>query len=313
MHKPFMSVDDQVALLGSRGMQTDARTAWILEREGYYSVVNGYKVPFLDASAGNAAQDDRYLPGVSFSNLYDLFRFDRNLRFLIFRMTTLAEAVLKTICSYEFTKVNACEVNPYLNIENYATEVSAHKKAEELIPVLEKIISLNKKPNGHVGKAYIKHCIHEHDGEIPLWVLVNDLTLGQMYWFFQAQDNVVRGNIARSFTALYRDSHKQGKEITSIQLDKIYRRIRDFRNICAHDERLYCAHPQSKNITVFQLVKDFAFVIDKKRYIDFLQSLESLLKNLEKSIPDYMGSVYSEMGLQDYNVLRAWIEQTQKM
>ena len=43
MDKPFKTVEEQVALLESRGMATDSNTPDILLREGYYSVVNGYK------------------------------------------------------------------------------------------------------------------------------------------------------------------------------------------------------------------------------------------------------------------------------
>lgn len=109
MYRPFMAVESQVQQLNRRGLQTDMRTPWILEREGYYSVVNGYKDPFLDKEAGKRTHEDRYLTGTSFNDLYALFVFDRNLRFLLFRMATLSEAILKTICSYEFTKENADE------------------------------------------------------------------------------------------------------------------------------------------------------------------------------------------------------------
>ena len=131
--------------------------------------------------------------------------------------------------------------------------------------------------------------------------------------FFQAQNSIVRGNVSRSFTALYKDSHQHGEEITSIQLDKIYRRIKDFRNICAHDERLYCAHPHDRNITVFQLVKDLRLVTDKKRYLEFLQSLESLLVKLRKNIPNHFDYVCSEMGLQDLDVLQSWMQTSRQL
>ena len=57
--QPFMSVADQVKLLTSRGLATDPRTAWVLEREGYYSVINGYKSPFLDEPKTKETNDDR--------------------------------------------------------------------------------------------------------------------------------------------------------------------------------------------------------------------------------------------------------------
>lgn len=98
-------------------------------------------------------------------------------------MTTLSEAILKTICSYEFTKEYANEKNPYLNIANYAESGKAHDKAMRLIPKLEKIISLNSDPNFTDGKEYLRHCLEEYEGEVPLWVLCNDLTIGQVYGF----------------------------------------------------------------------------------------------------------------------------------
>lgn len=49
MEKPFLTIEQQVELLRKRGMRVDGGTAPILMREGYYSVVNGYKEPFIDA------------------------------------------------------------------------------------------------------------------------------------------------------------------------------------------------------------------------------------------------------------------------
>lgn len=145
---------------------------------------------------------------------------------------------------------------------------------------------------------------------MPLWVLTNDLTLGQIYWFFQSQNILIRGSIARSFTVLYGDSHRHKTEIDAQRIDKIYRRMKDFRNICAHDERLYCAHPHDSNNTVFQLVKDLRFVIDKKRYLEFLQQFNSLPMHLGEDIPAYVDSVYREMGLDFLCELHEWMELT---
>lgn len=41
MDKPFLSIDEQIALLELRGVKTDERTSSILLREGYYQIVNG--------------------------------------------------------------------------------------------------------------------------------------------------------------------------------------------------------------------------------------------------------------------------------
>ena len=82
MDKPFKTIEEQVELLEARGVATDDDTPEVLLREGYYSVVNGYKAPFIDKEKSESAKDDRYLPGTSFADIYALFMFDRELRML---------------------------------------------------------------------------------------------------------------------------------------------------------------------------------------------------------------------------------------
>lgn len=48
MDKPFKSIDEQIAILEGRGLECDNNTRLVLEREGYYPVINGYKDLFLD-------------------------------------------------------------------------------------------------------------------------------------------------------------------------------------------------------------------------------------------------------------------------
>lgn len=90
MDKPFKTIEEQVELLEARGVATDDGTPEVLLREGYYSVVNGYKEPFIDKEKSESAKDDRYLPGTSFADIYALFMFDRELRMLFNMSRTLS-------------------------------------------------------------------------------------------------------------------------------------------------------------------------------------------------------------------------------
>lgn len=47
----FKTIAEQVSILESRGMKVGQEAAVILLRENYYSVVNGYKDPFLNKEA----------------------------------------------------------------------------------------------------------------------------------------------------------------------------------------------------------------------------------------------------------------------
>lgn len=90
MDKPFKTIEEQVELLEARGVATDDGTPEVLLREGYYSVVNGYKEPFVDKEKSESAKDDHYLPGTSFADIYALFMFDRELRMLFNMSRTLS-------------------------------------------------------------------------------------------------------------------------------------------------------------------------------------------------------------------------------
>lgn len=112
--KPFLPIDDQVRLLKQRGLTVDDNTARILMSEGYYSIVNGYKDPFIDMSLSSKFNEDRYRSGATFSDLYSLFTFDRELRSLTFKFLILAEAKIKTAIAYTFSNVHRGPNDYYL-------------------------------------------------------------------------------------------------------------------------------------------------------------------------------------------------------
>ena len=121
MEKPFKSIEEQINLMHKRGLSTDADTPGILMREGYYSIVNGYKDPFLDSDATRAAGDDRFAEGTSFNDVYNLFCFDRDLREVTFKHLMQVEAVVRTVCSYTFAEHHP-EPSSYLIQGNFCTE-----------------------------------------------------------------------------------------------------------------------------------------------------------------------------------------------
>ena len=48
MNKPFRTHDELICIMNARELKTDNRTIFILEQEGYYAVVSGYKDLFID-------------------------------------------------------------------------------------------------------------------------------------------------------------------------------------------------------------------------------------------------------------------------
>lgn len=300
LHKPYRSVGEQLRILRSRGMTVDADAGHVLRREGYYPVVNGYKDLFLDQKACLVAGDDCYEADACFDDLYALFLFDRELRELLFSAITRAEAALKAACAHEFTRLYPSEVNPHLNPDRYDSK--RHSSAVTLIDkVFKRILELDGNPRNrgdYGGKAYIRHCMEDHDGQVPLWVLVNDLSFGQTVWFFQVQSSSVRLAVAESFTNLYADTHDRPRRITVKRLDRIFNRLVFYRNLCAHDERCYCARYDGRaNENVYQAIGDLGYLLDKDDYLELFQRFSTLVARMTSAIPARSQAILSAMGV----------------
>lgn len=186
MDKPFKTIEEQIKLIESRGMMTDDSTPGILLREGYYSVINGYKAPFIDKAATATAGDDRYSPGSKFSDIYSLFRFDRALRLLLFGRFSIAEETLKTIASHCFSQAHTGEREPYLDPANYDAE---KHQVTRLISDFETALGRNPRRQPK-HKLYLQHYVSNHD-EVPVWVIMKYMTLGQAFKFYCFQPESV--------------------------------------------------------------------------------------------------------------------------
>ena len=79
--------------------------------------------------------------------------------------------------------------------------------------------------------------------------------------------------------------------------DTVYKPFKNFRNICAHDERLYCARPFGDNNSFAQLATDLELLLTKQRHREFLQRVESLMLGLERDLPGHAGQIFSAMGV----------------
>lgn len=264
MDKPFKTIDEQIAILESRNMATDSMTPLILKREGYYSVINGYKSLFLSEPETRRVGEDRYADGTAFKDVYRLFTFDRDLRMTMTRYFAQAEAMLKTICAYRFSEAHTNESEPYLNPQNYRNDGAYPRRVNDLIDDFKKVLHKPPFDRGSFKREYIEHYVRNHD-ETPLWVLTNFLMLGQIFKFYEFQPESMRNSIAKDFSKLYEETHGNKIVVSPRRLRLIYDHIKDFRNICAHDERLYCAKVSPSHDVAFAgLLEDLSIVLIKE-------------------------------------------------
>lgn len=300
MPKPFRTIREQVGILSSRGLATDERTAGILEREGYYCVVNGYKDPFIDREATGRAGRDEYARGAAFEDVYRLFRFDRDLRLVMFRYFAQAEAVLKTTCAMVTASRHADEPEFYLERSSYRGEQRYDDRVGRLVDDFARIAHRHPYEGRPFKREYIEHYVRDH-GELPIWVLANYLMLGQAFKFFEYQPEDVRNEIAREFSWLYGETHPAGIRVSPRRLRLAYDHIKDFRNICAHDERLYCARVSpSRDITFRAMLDDLEIVLSRDEHSRMLREVMGLLMGLTSDLDgDVARHVTTSMGIDD--------------
>ena len=239
MAKEFKTIEEQMDILRQRGMQVGDSAYDVLLTENYYSVVNGYKEFFMDSSASEKSPSEVYRRGTEFDDLHLLFLFDRELRETTLHYLLIAEAHVKTVCVYSF-----CERfgNPddYLDDSSYTDRddylLGKKRWRGDLSDFKQRMeYKAYRDPN---CREYIRH-YREDYGFVPLWVLANSMTFGNVAYFFNLQKRDVQSIICKRVKELRGDSSKEYFAPMDMRLS--LRTLVDFRNICAHDERLFCA------------------------------------------------------------------------
>ena len=238
--KDFKTYEQQIDILKDRGISIinkkhSKKIIKTLELENFFSVINGYKKHFL---ASNTTKES-FLENTTFEEIYSLFVFDRNIRIIYLKYLLKVEHYIKSVLAYEFSKQYG--KNTYLIKENFdLSNPEKIKDAEKLIKIIKQQTKSQLNKNDEV-KYYNKNY-----GFIPLWVLTNILTLGEVSHFYFCLKPQDMNSISRHFSLNPYDLVTYLKNLTLA------------RNLCAHDERFYNykyrAFMPTKNIKNFSLL-----------------------------------------------------------
>ena len=286
--KPFKTVEEQIELLAARNLKIDKTATEPLLREGYYSVVNGYRWPFISSG-------DTYVNGASFDDMYRLFIFDRDLRGVLMLYFSMAEATLKATCSYVFSQEHQDEPNAYLVQSNYRADGKYPARVKALINDFNKILAATGRSRS--CRDYLAHYVNNHDN-VPFWVLTNYLMLGQIFKFYEYQTESVQKKISMQFARIFEMSCGNSIRLSPRKLRLVYDYVKDFRNICAHDERLYCSKVSpSRDIRVADVMGDLAFVLPKTAYGQMKAKVVKLVQDAAIDLgEDIAGEILRSMG-----------------
>lgn len=159
--KPATTLDEQIRILGERGMELDEATAqqW-LRSVGYYRL-SGYWYPYRRLKGGDRL--DSFESGTCFNDVVKLYEFDRKMRSLLFDALERVEVLLRsTLC--EFIVKNG----PLAYRESMYYDDSFDHRG--WLSKVKKRIDRAKRRN-----QAIVHYKEVHSGVYPFWVVTEVL------------------------------------------------------------------------------------------------------------------------------------------
>jgi abortive infection bacteriophage resistance protein len=262
--KPFLSYEQQLDKLQNEKnlIITDRGYAErTLKRIGYFALVSGYKTLLRNPTT------KKYKDGVTFEEIVALYNFDTNLRALFMKHLLQIEQNMRSLLSYYFTEENGSLQSAYLSYDKYDAAPKNRRGIENLIAILRDIaFNATEYP-------YITHQRRKY-ANVPLWVLAKVLTFGKISKMYQYYPPKLRSKISKEFGYVREKA-----------LGQFLRVLTKFRNVCAHNERLF-SYSTMDNIPDTPLHE--ALNISKKRsqYICGKRDLFSVVIAFRYLLPD---------------------------
>lgn len=251
-----------------------------LKECGYFNIIGGYKVPFINPSTR------KYENNTTFDDIYALYQFDIQLKKLFLSYLCQIERKVAVSIAYAFSEEHGNAQSEYLDKDNYNNIPSNITKIEKLINVLERALHGNK-------HEYINH--HRSiKGNVPLRILVNALTIGNISSLYALSKHSVRSKVSHNFA-----------HVNERELEQYLKVLVMFRNMCAHNERLFSsyAHSEIPNTILhsklriplrgeqyiygkrdlFSLVIAFRYLLPKEDFLIFKKTLVNIIAKYLKN------------------------------
>ena len=214
-NKPPLSIPEQIHHLRQKGLLLDneQEASQYLTTIGYYRLMIYFK-PFLISSATSSHQ---FKPNTRFSDLLNLYAFDRELRLLVIDALERIEVSFRTAISNAMSlKYGA---HWYLSMDLFSS-------AEQHQMFLEEVKSHLKRSHEDFIKTY--YAKYNHPEHPPNWMVMECISFGTVSKLYaNIKDRTVRKEIG--------DTLGQYSEIIKSWM----RSLTYTRNLCAHHSRLW--------------------------------------------------------------------------
>ena len=253
----------------------------VLKHIGYFPLMGGYKHLF------RIPLTKKYKDGTSFDEIVSLYEFDAELRELFFKYLLQIERHLRSLMSYYFSEQYGESQSAYLDANNFNNSRRNHNTVSRLIATLQRAASTT-------DYVYINYYRNTY-GNIPLWVLINVLTFGNLSKMYKVFPQSLQSKVCKNFGII---NQRQMEQFLSV--------LTKFRNVCAHGERLFTYQtidnisdlPLHRKMSIpmngiqyqygkndlFAVVIAFRYLIPNKDFLVFKRKLAALIDHTSKKL-----------------------------
>lgn len=290
LYKKFLTYDQQIErLIHNKNLIIDDidSTRDKLRNVGYSILISRYEKPFINLN------NQKYISGTTIDDIYFLYKFDNDLRGLVFENVCFIEINLRNLISYHFCEIYRDNQKAYLDNQNY------RKINSKNLNETEKLDKLLFKLNNFANK----------NENMPLWILINKLTFGELSKMYSLLNFKIQSNISKNFKDV--DERMLGKYLEVLVL---------YRNLCAHNEKvfsnkIYTEIPDTKlhkrleiekkgnqykygKKDFFSIVIIFYYLLSIEQFMEFKERLSKLISNyFENDRLQIKSKIFSQMGL----------------
>ncbi len=290
--KPHLSYSDMINKLYSKGLviENEDNALRILKKYGYFGVITGYKSIFKNKNGS-------YILHFKIENLEALYLFDNQLRSDLLYEILKIENHIKSLISYSF-----CQ--EYGESDNYIVDINSYNYIKKHQIEIDKLINMINDIMKSNNYSYLVHQREKYQN-IPIWVIMKTMTLGQVSKFYKFLPIKIKINISKEYVG-----------IDENELENMLNILSRFRNVCAHNERLFNYRYKKGSIKDTLIHRDLSlnknkgkndflsilivlkYLLDKGDYNLYIDKLSLNIDNLlENNKIINRSKIYKEMGL----------------
>ena len=234
--KPWLSLDDQVSKLQSRGVLVgeQANAVAMLSRVGYYRLT-GYLYPFRESMTSVDTEgrshlhiSNHYQNGTSLEYASQLINFDRELRLHVLDGIERIEVSLRMQIGYILGRTSPFAHQRKSTFVSSFTEEFIDQRTDKLTSRHAQWLHRVDTRQKDSDEAFVAHFRTKYDDQMPVWALTEILKMGHLGRLYAGLSNSLATEIAQAYSAPTK------KLMTSWISSLNY-----VRNVSAHHARLF--------------------------------------------------------------------------